>query len=110
MKLRRIKIDQVVFEMAFGRDADYHNPNSFTTYLNRDTGGVIYVYEDEDDVKRDGMDPEENRSHRQSIKENPDQYLVWIRPRRFALMFIAPWNWRVPGFKAFHLFPSIEIT
>jgi len=75
MKLRRIKIDQVLFEMAFGLDADFQNPYSSTAYLDQDTGDVFWVYEDEYNARMDGMDPEENRNHQQSIKENPDQYL-----------------------------------
>ena len=75
MKLRRIKIDQVLFEMAFGLDADFQNPYSNTAYLDRDTGDVFWVYEDDDQARKEGMDPEENRRLRQSIKENPDQYL-----------------------------------
>ena len=42
-------IDRTLFTMAFGRDVDYEAyPQS--TYLDRRTGGVVWLYEDDEDV------------------------------------------------------------
>ena len=40
-------IDRMLFTMAFGRDVDFHDMYPQTTYLDRRTGDVVWLYEDD---------------------------------------------------------------
>jgi hypothetical protein len=73
---RRLSIDQILFTMAFGRDVDYHDAFPQRTYLDRHTGGVIWIYETDDDASTEGgMSADENRQDRERVTADPDRYL-----------------------------------
>jgi len=46
---RKLAIDRSDFITAFGRDADYHHMGPEFTYLDRRTGDLIWLYEDDED-------------------------------------------------------------
>jgi hypothetical protein len=71
-----LSIDQSLFTMAFGRDVDYDSVYPQFAYLDKRTGDVIWIYEDDDDAYTEaGILAEENRQQRERIAAEPDRYL-----------------------------------
>ena len=71
----RLRIDEMVFLMAFGRDVGFHDAYPQSTYLDRETGEVIWAYDNDDDSNEIGRKPEENHEIRMIVAANPDRYL-----------------------------------
>ena len=62
--------------MAFGRDVDFENTHPQSTYLDRENGDILWVYEDDEDAMWEaGIPAEENRGRREQIEAAPDRYL-----------------------------------
>ena len=74
-KMRKITIDHECFRLAFDRDVDYHDPHPLSTYLNVDSGDIIYVYEDDEDACTLGITADDNRAMREGIEAAPEHYL-----------------------------------
>ena len=75
-QLRRVRIDQVMFSMAFDRDVDFEDAYPVSTYLDLDSGEVMWVYENDDDAFADGGVPaEENCAARERVTAAPERYL-----------------------------------
>ena len=69
-------IDRMLFTMAFGRDVDFHDSFPQSTYLDRRTGEVIWLYEDDEDAYGEaGIPAEENRQGRKRVAAEPERYL-----------------------------------
>lgn len=72
----KLPVDQLLFMMAFGRDVDYHDTVSQLTYLDRQTGDVMWIYLSDDDAYMEaGLPASENRLDRERIEAQPDRYL-----------------------------------
>ena len=66
----------MLFMMAFGRDVDFHDACPQSTYLDRCTGEIVWLYEDDDDAYGEvGIPPEENCKGRERIAAEPERYL-----------------------------------
>jgi len=74
-ELHSLPIDQELFKLAFGRDVDSHDPYPLTTYLDRRTGEIDWVYEKDEDAEGEGIPLSDNRAMRERTKTAPDQYL-----------------------------------
>ena len=75
-QLRRVTIDQAMFSMAFDRDVDFHDVYPISTYLNLESGDVVWIYENDDDAYMEaGISPEENGATRDRVKALPNRYL-----------------------------------
>ena len=73
---RQFAIDKDLFLMAFGRDADYDHMGPEFSYLDRQTGELIWFYETDDDEELlAGFPAEENRRDRERVEADPDRYL-----------------------------------
>jgi hypothetical protein len=71
-----LSIDRSLFTMAFGRDVDYDSVHPQVAWLDRRTGDVIWVYENDDDACMDaGIPAEENRKDRERIAAEPGRHL-----------------------------------
>ena len=70
-----MNIDQKQFMMAFGRDVDFHDACPQSTYLDRDTGDVVWVYDCDDDADGEGIPAEENHEGRERVATEPERYL-----------------------------------
>ena len=70
-----MNIDHAQFVMAFGRDVDFHDKYPQSTYLDRDTGDVIWVYDCDDDADGEGIPAEDNRKVRERVATEPARYL-----------------------------------
>lgn len=69
-------IDRMQFILAFGRDVDFHHSCPQSTYLDRHTGEVVWLYENDEDAYFEvGIPAEENRKGHQRIDEEPERYL-----------------------------------
>ena len=69
-------IDRMLFTMAFGRDVDFHDMCPQTIYLDRRTGDVVWLYEDDEDAYGEaGIPAEENRQGRERVAAEPERYL-----------------------------------
>lgn len=76
MTPQKLAIDQTSFEMAFGRDVDFHYDYDQTIYLDRRTGEVLWVYEKDEDAEMEvGIPPAENRALREAVAAEPGRYL-----------------------------------
>ena len=74
--LQLLSVDWIFFSLAFARDVDFHDTFSQSTFLDRDTGEIIWVFEDDDDAESAaGISPEENQATWQLIEEAPERYL-----------------------------------
>jgi hypothetical protein len=73
---RKLVIDEVFFSLAFERDVDFHDMGPQSTYLDLNTGEIIWVYEEDEDAYLDvGISEEENREIRERIEAASDRYL-----------------------------------
>ena len=75
-QLRRGTIDQAMFSMAFDRDVDFEDVYPISTYLDLESGDVVWIYENDDDAYMEaGISPEENRTTRDRVNALPNRYL-----------------------------------
>jgi len=73
---RQLAIDKALFLMAFGRDADYEAMGSDLSYLDRQTGVVVWIFEiDEDAEMLAGIPADGNRGVREQVEADPDRFL-----------------------------------
>ena len=76
MTARTVHIDEVLFLEAFGRDVTFHDAYPRSTYLDLETGEVIWVYDDDNDAYMEaGIPPEENRRRRELVDSRSHRYL-----------------------------------
>ena len=69
-------IDKGLLTMAFGRDVDFHDTYPQAVYLDRQTGGIVWLYETDDDAEMEvGIPAEENRQEREAVDAAPERYL-----------------------------------
>lgn len=73
----RLNIDTYPFMLAFEHSNDYETGDTKrTTYLDRDTGELLWVYaEDRDATFYEGLAPEDNAELRAHIAAAPKRYL-----------------------------------
>ncbi len=72
----KLAIDRNDFELAFDRDADAYYTYETTPYLDRETGAVLWVYEDDEEAENEANIPAaENRALRETIAAAPARYL-----------------------------------
>jgi hypothetical protein len=75
--MRKVPVDESMFIHAFERDVDYHDHFPQSTYLDLETGEVIWIYEDDDEAEFEvGIEPEENAALREKIDTSPERYLL----------------------------------
>ncbi len=73
---RQLAIDKGLFLMAFGRDADYEAMGSDLSYLDRQTGEVMWIFEkDEDAEMLVGIPADDNRRDREQVEADPNRFL-----------------------------------
>ena len=66
----------MLFILAFGRDVDFHDSCPQSTYLDRHTGEVVWLFEnDEDAYMEAGIPAEENRAGHERVAEELERYL-----------------------------------
>ncbi|MDE2792665.1 MAG: hypothetical protein OXI81_19910 [Paracoccaceae bacterium] len=71
-----LDIDRLFFVETFGRDADYPGDYPLLHYLDRKTGEVIWIFENDDDaLDIAGIPIEENRSDRERAAADPERFL-----------------------------------
>lgn len=75
MTKRAITIDWTLFHQAFDVDEQFHNPYFIDRYLDKNSGEILFIYEDDSAAAMDGGDALENKKMRDLLKENPDDYL-----------------------------------
>jgi hypothetical protein len=74
--LRKLVIEEVFFNLAFERDVDFQDVCPQSTYLDLESGEIIWVYEeDEDAYVESGISKEENLEMRERIEAASDRYL-----------------------------------
>ena len=56
--MRELTIDQELFNTAFERDVDYDEQDSLNAYLDLETGGVEWVYDEDHDAEMYGLMPQ----------------------------------------------------
>lgn len=78
MTKRTITIDWGLFHKAFDVDEEFNNIYFIDRYLDKNSGDIIFIYEDDDTATMDGGDAIENKKMRTLLKENPDDYLEII--------------------------------
>ncbi len=61
--------------ISFSRDLDFHDPYPINTYLDLNTGNILFVYKIDCDTSDLGISEEENKSLRQQISKTPDGFL-----------------------------------
>ncbi|MDB5864685.1 MAG: hypothetical protein JWO70_2491 [Betaproteobacteria bacterium] len=70
------RIDRKRFEQAFNRDNRYHDRFPQTVYLDRVTGDVIWVYENDEEAEAEGVRAGLNDEHRAQVQAEPGRYLT----------------------------------
>lgn len=73
---RQLAIDKDFFLIAFGRDVDYESMGSDLSFLDRQTGEIVWIFEtDEEAEMAAGLPAEDNRRDRERIEADPDRFL-----------------------------------
>ena len=68
--------DEADFRTAFDRDVTFHDAYSRSTYLDRQSGQILWIYDNDEDARWDAAVPaEDTAADRQRIITNPDHYL-----------------------------------
>ena len=77
MKMRNnLLIDQYIFTLAFGRDADFQDKRPQNTFLDRRTGHVLWVFKEGEDAEFElGISSDDNREARERVSAEPSRYL-----------------------------------
>ena len=71
-----VAIDRALFMLAFERDVDFHDAHPQSTHLDRRTGEVFWLYENDDDANYEaGIPAEENCEGRERVAADPQRYL-----------------------------------
>jgi hypothetical protein len=74
--MRKIMVDELMFIHAFERDVDFHDHFPQSTYLDLETGEVVWIFEEDDDAElQTGIEPEENAVLKEKINTSPERYL-----------------------------------
>lgn len=74
--MRKVVVEEMMFILAFERDEVFSDPCSQTTFLDLETGDVLWVFEEDEDAENwAGIDPEKNAALRSQIDKNPERYL-----------------------------------
>lgn len=68
-----LKIDRTQFDMAIGRDTEYHEPFNQKPYLDLTTGDILWIFDDEDSARLYGYSAEENKARREEVESKPDK-------------------------------------
>ncbi len=75
-KLQKLTIEWISFELAFSHAPDPLYASTQSAYLDRQTGEVIWVYENDEDAEMEAKIPaEENRSVWQRIEATLERFL-----------------------------------
>jgi hypothetical protein len=75
--MRKIPVNESIFIHAFERDVDFHDHFPQSTYLDLETGEVIWICEDDDEAEFEtGIEPEENADLREKLDTSPERYLL----------------------------------
>ena len=75
MALKRLELGHGFIE-AFGRDLFYQDLNVESSYLDTETGEIIWIYKDGEDAELPSEIPEEeNTANQKRVKDNPERYL-----------------------------------
>lgn len=69
------RIDRKRFLLAFNRDARFHDRFPQTVYLDRATGDVLWVYQNDEEAEAEGMRAGLNDEHRAQVEAEPERYL-----------------------------------
>lgn len=74
--MRKIIINELMFIQAFERDEVFSDPCPQSAFIDLESGGVIWVFQEDDDSEMyAGLDPEENAALRAQIDTYPERYL-----------------------------------
>lgn len=73
--VKALRIDQMLFLMAFERDVDYEYPPQ-QAYLDLVSGSVEWLFEEDEDAELSGISATDNAASRTRISDNPDQFLL----------------------------------
>ena len=73
--MRKISIEAFMFMEAFERDVDFES-YSQSTYLDLETGKIIWVFDEDDDAEMwAGIPADENSALRGQVEAEPERYL-----------------------------------
>lgn len=78
MTKHTIIIDWALFNMAFDIDEQFHNPDFIDRYLDKNSGEILFIYQDDSAATVNGFDALENKKMRNLLKETPGDYLEII--------------------------------
>jgi hypothetical protein len=73
--MNALRIDKTLFMMAFERDVDYENPPQ-EAYLDLVSGGIEWLFEEDENAELLGISTAENKSQRDRISGDPDRFLL----------------------------------
>lgn len=73
--MKKLRIDEVLFNMVFERDIDYQDVYPQNVYLDCENGEIIWVFTSDEDADLDGTPPEENRAKRLAVEAEPRRYI-----------------------------------
>ena len=71
--MKKLKIDQMLFLMAFGQDEDYQYDEEWTYYLNNQTGELLFI--DKKQLDNDTANGRQNRENKDIVNKNPGDFL-----------------------------------
>ena len=76
MTAHTLHVDKILFLEAFGRDVPFHDAIPQSTYLDLETGELIWFYDDDDEAYMEaGIPAEENQALRELVASASARYL-----------------------------------
>jgi hypothetical protein len=76
INMKKLPINMALFKTAFNRDTTFHDQHPINSYLDRVTGDLLFVYENDDKAAMEGIPREANKLKRERVASDHERYLL----------------------------------
>ncbi len=76
IKMKKLPINITLFKMAFNRNAYGHGQHPINPYLDRVTGELLFVYENDDNAATEGIPRDANKLKRERVASDHERFIL----------------------------------